>query len=107
MPAATFSELRWPDDWWLLECDECRATWIGPDGEQCQWCEQRNMITLAHQTELDLRPPDLPPGADVARAAAAWIQRLKVATDAGRVDADTAGKAVARWLRSQTSSRAA
>lgn len=26
----------------ILECCICRATWAGPEGEECEWCIHRN-----------------------------------------------------------------
>ncbi len=86
---------RWAD----LRCDQCGATWVGVIGEPCWWCRRSYEITLEHQAELVLTPPDLDPDLnDAARTAAleAWAERLAVAVKAGVISEGEARGAMKR-----------
>ena len=39
----------------MLACDECGATWAGPVGEVCAWCQDRDLQLVAEQAILDAR----------------------------------------------------
>lgn len=43
----------WPSGFASLQCDLCGATWTGPEGESCWWCQQRLDGMIAHQHEID------------------------------------------------------
>ena len=53
-------ELRpdWGDGWAELECVTCHYGWVGPIGEVCQTCLNRQERTLTEQRDIVLQPPD-------------------------------------------------
>lgn len=89
--------LDYGPNWARLECELCGASWVGPIGESCAWCEQRLEQTLAGQRRLLLRP-ELPERGDRRRVGAlkAWGARMRVAHDAGTI---TRGELDAAWTR--------
>ena len=69
-----------------LQCRSCRAGWVGIPGQPCPWCEHRREAALVEQRKLVLRSL-LPPSTDARfdAAAAAWVERVKVAVRGGIV----------------------
>ena len=80
-----------------LECDQCEATWVGPDDEPCPWCQEAAEHQLQWQAELTLTPPDTDDD-DQQRphALEAWAQRLTIAINAGII---TKQQALNAWER--------
>jgi len=83
-----------------LQCDTCEATWVGPEGEPCEWCRTALEHLQQWQAELTLTPPDHDPD-DRNRpdALKAWAQRLAVAVEAGLVTRQQAERAWKRAVR--------
>lgn len=89
--------LDWGPNFANLECCVCEATWVGPLGEPCYWCERLDQIQRKHQAEIVSRPPDID-RADTrfVPAMRAWGERLARAVAAGIVTEDRARNA---WRR--------
>ena len=90
----------WGDNWADLACTVCNATWTGPIGEPCAYCEWAIVNMQRWQAEL-LLEPDLPDRDDQrwANAVDAWADRLARAVDAGLVTAREARHAYERERR--------
>lgn len=41
--------------WGDLQCGTCGATWVGPDGDPCAWCERHLALLAEHQREINAR----------------------------------------------------
>jgi hypothetical protein len=41
--------------WGDLQCGTCGATWVGPDGDPCAWCERHLALLAEAQAEIDAR----------------------------------------------------
>lgn len=83
-----------------LRCNACGATWSGPAGEACGWCERSHQQLLGHQAELVLAPPEIDP--DDARwddVMQGWANRLWVAVEAGIVEQRDAENALRRKVQ--------
>ena len=83
-----------------LQCDQCDATWVGPDGEPCPWCIDALDHMRQWQAELTLTPPDT----DVddrnrPDTLKAWAQRLAVAVKAELITRQEAERAWKRAVR--------
>lgn len=80
-----------------LGCRVCSATWIGPAGEQCWWCERTYVAMLQYQVELVLRAPEVDRAdTNYDNRMTAWTERVAVAVKAGIIDAETARRTIAR-----------
>lgn len=87
----------WGDGWAEIRCDVCDATWVGPIGEYCGWCER--WIELANETQRTrILWPELPDPQDERhdQALRAWAERLATAELADIVTPREAGSA---WKR--------
>lgn len=90
----------WGPGWADLTCTTCAATWTGPIGEPCWWCEQRNRYMVAQHIETVLTPPDIDADhTDRLHVLAAWLQRMMVARDAGLITREEAERAWQRETR--------
>lgn len=45
----------WPTGWAVLACLLCAASWVGPVGESCSWCERRVGDLSGAQLAIDRR----------------------------------------------------
>lgn len=77
-----------------LQCDQCEATWVGPEGESCDWCQTALDNMRKWQAQLVLHPPEHDQD-DRQRPAAlqAWQQRLSVAIAAKLITREHAARA--------------
>lgn len=90
----------WGQGWADLTCTTCQATWTGPIGEPCHWCQQANDLMIAHHVEAVLTPPETDPHDTNRRASlAAWLDRMMVARNAGLITRDEAERAWQRATR--------
>jgi hypothetical protein len=70
----------WPDGYGLLRCTVCSSTWVGPAGEECQWCD----FHMDHAfTEPVSRRPDWAPGVLVCDRCEAARDEIPYSDDAG------------------------
>lgn len=91
----------WPHGWANLTCWLCSATWTGPVGEACGWCQDRLDNQRRGQATLVLMEPDVELEAmevELARARDAWQTRLRIAIDAELISKVEAVEAVNAWL---------
>ena len=90
----------WPEGYYDLACDTCQASWVGPEGDPCEWCQTSLDHMRLWQAELTLTPPDTDPD-DITRpdALKAWQNRLTVAITAGIITNQQAERA---WDRATT-----
>lgn len=92
------------DGWADLECDECKATWTGPIGESCWWCERAEERMRIWQGEMVLKVPEVDrDDRTFDDVMGAWFKRLKIAVDAGLIDEMKARNA---WERATNESTA-
>ena len=91
------ARVEWGDGIYELSCTVCTATWVGPIGEPCQWCERADARMRAETVRMLLRRPDVDPADgrydDVITA---WGKRLARAVSTGLIDDGTARRA---WKR--------
>lgn len=89
---------QWGHGWADLTCDTCGATWVGPVGEACGWCDMAEERQRQWQAEvlLSTELPD-PEASNFADAARGWGRRLKRAIDAELITTEQAQRA---WQRS-------
>jgi len=81
----------------LLQCCRCNATWHGPFGDICWWCERSREAWIEQQAALVLVPPDLHidlNDQERRQALKAWAHRLRNAVDAGIIDQQQARRAL-------------
>ena len=71
----------------ILRCTTCSASWGGPIGMGCPWCQRSLELARHYQAEILLRGVGLDP-ADTRFAASveAWGQRLQRAVEVGIID---------------------
>ena len=80
-----------------LECVACDATWTGPIGERCPYCDRHRELLLRYQAELVLTPPEIEPDAGrYDSAMAAWARQLAHAVTAEIVTEQDARRALER-----------
>jgi hypothetical protein len=113
------TNLRRETGGWFYQCQTCQATWVGPNGDHCDWCHQRWLIEQeATRTALllpewlgwDQRYFRLPEGDQVVWEATrgyqgdfigAWQRRIVRAYQNGditKAELMSAGKRVAEWM---------
>jgi hypothetical protein len=67
-------------------CKTCDATWVGPAGESCWWCERRAEWLAEGQRTLVMSEPDVDvldaSDDELQTAVEAWATRLRVAVKA-------------------------
>jgi hypothetical protein len=78
-----------------LRCVDCGATWVGPIGEECAYCDRALAQMVTWQREL-LLTPELP---DDEGSRVAWAERLGRAVTTGLVTEAEARQAIAREER--------
>lgn len=80
-----------------LECDQCRASWVGEIDMPCPWCEKALERMRQWAGEDALRPPEVDPD-DIRYddRMAAWAGRVRRAVEAGLV---TEAQAVAAFKK--------
>lgn len=119
--ARTLSEAEWERLWsnlgWALtppddppevhrRCKVCDATWVGPVGEACWWCERRSVLLIEGQRTLLLCEPEVDVldahDKEIQRAGDAWAERLAVGVEAELLAPHEADEAVKVWLRKVT-----
>lgn len=89
-------EENWGEQWSVLRCDQCGASWGGRDGDACTWCYARAELLIVEQRRLVLRRPGIDPNDARAEAAnIAWAERLGRAVKSGLLDRRTALAALA------------
>lgn len=80
-----------------LQCDQCGATWVGPNGESCDWCQTALEHMRQWQAELVLTAPDCDPQDQRhPDAMIAWQERLANAIRAGIITKHDASRV---WKR--------
>lgn len=87
----------WGPQWAELTCDTCAATWVGPIGEPCGYCDAAEERQRAWQAAmvLDVELPDRDAG-HYANAVRGWGARLRRAIDAELIAETDARRA---WQR--------
>jgi hypothetical protein len=94
----------WGDGWADLVCDRCAATWTGLVGEECWWCWRALERMRQWQAELTLTPPEVDPDDErYVGAMEAWGMRMRIAVEAGLIDADVAGRTYRRAVKRDSS----
>lgn len=83
--------------WADLQCDQCKATWVGPVGDTCWWCERSRQLVIEHQAEKLTEAPDIDPE-DVRYpdGMRRWAGRL---ADGVKAEIITESQANAAWRR--------
>lgn len=74
-----YPAVGWPPGWRTLRCTVCAASWVGPLGEGCGWCErvyldmldQHDDLAAARASQAKAAPAQPSP------AAAAYIATLR------------------------------
>ena len=87
-------------------CAACGATWVGPVGERCWWCQRALENLIAAQRTVVLMEPEVDVldahDKEIRQAADAWAARLAVAIQADLVSAHEADEAVKAWMEKVT-----
>jgi RecJ-like exonuclease len=77
----------------VYQCPRCEATWVADRPEWCGWC-CRNWVSMQRaQRMLDLMEPEW------EHSAMAWVARLGMAVEAGRLTPEEVVRAVSRYRR--------